>query len=132
MAHKKIADLIDMELAGLQSPAVPKPSTQSAPVPQTPKIPESVSLESTDSDTAETPRYLQLERKEVRLRTDQMDSLTKLSRKLNRNRKGKGERITENTLIRVAIDLLLQDSDRVAGLTEDELLESLGLPPADV
>lgn len=54
-------------------------------------------------------RYDQLERKETRLRPDQYNSLSELSRGLNRQRHGRGERITENTLIRVAIDLLLSE-----------------------
>lgn len=53
-------------------------------------------------------------RKECRLRPDQLDALTALARKLNRERKGKGKRITENTLIRWAVDLLLEQyRDRV-------------------
>jgi len=72
-------------------------------------------------------RYDQLERKETRLRTDQFSRLTELSRGLNRQRQGRGERITENTLIRVAIDLLLARSVDLAGATEAELRNSLGL-----
>jgi len=53
-----------------------------------------------------------------------------LTRNLNRARRGRGERITDNTLIRVAIDVLLQDADRLAGATEAELLSSVttGVP----
>lgn len=72
-------------------------------------------------------RYDELERKEARLRTDQFSRLTELSRSLNRQRQGRGERITENTLIRVAIDLLLARSADLAGATEAELRNSLGL-----
>jgi hypothetical protein len=54
------------------------------------------------------PPYLTYVRKECRLRPDQLDALTALARRLNRERKGKGERITENTLIRWAVDLLLE------------------------
>jgi len=46
-------------------------------------------------------------RKECRLRPDQLDALTALARRLNRERRGRGERITENTLIRLAVDALL-------------------------
>ncbi|PPT05211.1 hypothetical protein CKA32_000424 [Geitlerinema sp. FC II] len=63
-------------------------------------------------------------RKEARLREDQIDSLTGLARQLNRQKRG-GERITENTLIRLAVDLLLEQSDRLQGNTESELRESL-------
>ena len=54
------------------------------------------------------PPYLTYVRKECRLRPDQLDALTALARKLNRERKGKGERITENTLIRWAVDAFLR------------------------
>jgi hypothetical protein len=54
------------------------------------------------------PPYLTYVRKECRLRPDQLDALTALARRLNRERKGKGERITENTLIRWAVDMLLE------------------------
>lgn len=74
-----------------------------------------------------TPRYLQMERKELRIRLDQADELARLTRRLNRARAKAGERITDNTLIRVAIDLLLQHSDRLTGRTEDELRGSLTL-----
>jgi hypothetical protein len=73
-----------------------------------------------------------LERKEVWLRLAQLDGLTILIRRLNWARKSKGERLTENTLIRVAIDLLLENADQVQGITEYELLASLGLPPRDL
>jgi hypothetical protein len=128
MARKKIQDLLGEELTDIQTPVEPK-SVDPKPQQQTLEIPNLQTSSSPDSEIPELPKYLQLERKEVRVRIDQMDALTKLSRKLNRNRKGQGERITENTLIRVAIDLLLENSDRVHGLTEDELLESLGLFP---
>lgn len=71
--------------------------------------------------------YDQLERKETRLRPDQYNRLSGISRTLNRARDGKGERITENTLIRVAIDLLLQRETELAGATETELRQSVGL-----
>jgi hypothetical protein len=78
------------------------------------------------SEQLELPKYLTLIRKETRLREDQLEKLTVLTRKLNRQRRG-GERITENTLIRVAIDLLLLQSEELKGSTESELREALGL-----
>lgn len=72
------------------------------------------------------PKYLQLIRKETRLREDQLEELTVLARKLNRQKRG-GERITENTLIRVAIDLLLTQTEELSGSTEAELRKALGL-----
>lgn len=95
------------------------------------KVTNKQSLVQPESEDVGVPKYLQLERKEVRLRLDQLDALTTLTRRLNRARKGKGERLTENTLIRVAIDLLLENTQKLQGITEDELMESLGLPPSD-
>lgn len=40
---------------------------------------------------------------------------------------GDGERITENTLIRIAIDLLLTHPDDLEGVTEAQFRESVGL-----
>ena len=73
------------------------------------------------------PRYLQLERKEARIRLDQADALAHMTRRLNRARSGGGERITDNTLIRVAVDSLLAQSGRLVGTTEEELRQSLSL-----
>jgi len=96
---------------------------------QSPRVSNVQSLEQSDSETLEVPKYLRLERKEVRLRIEQLDALTSLTRQLNRARRGKGERLTENTLIRVAINLLLENADQLQGITEDELIASLGLSP---
>ena len=98
---------------------------------QSPRVTNIQILEQPDSETSELPKYLRLERKEVRLRIDQLDALTSLIRQLNRARRGKGERLTENTLIRVAINLLLENADQLQGITEDELLASLGLPSSN-
>lgn len=82
------------------------------------------------STVAEGPRYLQLTRKEVRFRDDHLEALDKLARRLQRARRGHpGERITENTLVRVAVAALLQRAEDLTGRTEAELLESLLAPP---
>lgn len=75
--------------------------------------------------TPEQPMYERLERKDLRLRDDQFAELTALARQLMRARTVKVERITENTLIRVAIDLLLAHSQRLRGNTETELRKSV-------
>lgn len=85
---------------------------------RTPEVTESVSPEG-------GPLYLRLTRKEVRFRDDQLEALDRLARRLVRTRKGGGERITENTLVRVAVDLLLERAETLAGGTEAELLRSL-------
>jgi hypothetical protein len=51
-----------------------------------------------DSDIEPQPKYLSLVRKETRLKDLQIEQLTAISRKLNRQRRGRGERLTENTL----------------------------------
>ena len=91
------------------------------------QVTESQSNKTTDLQTEEVPKYLTFVRKEARLRSEQLDSLTSLTRSLNRKRQSNGERITENTLIRVAIDLLLNQSEELKGTTEQEIKKSVGL-----
>ena len=79
----------------------------------------------TEVTESQIPKWQRLERKELRLRADQLDELARLRRALNRQRGGEGERITENTLIRVAVDMLLGRAGRLRGTTEDELRKSL-------
>ena len=79
----------------------------------------------TEVAESQTPKWQRLERKELRLRADQLDELARLRRALNRQRGGEGERITENTLIRVAVDVLLARAGKLQGSTEDELRKSV-------
>jgi hypothetical protein len=90
---------------------------------QTTELPDSVEEE--PSETAAIPKYLRLTRKDARLRDEQLEALSTLRRRLNRQRRGRGERITDNTLIRVAVDLLLLKREALRGESEEELLESL-------
>lgn len=85
------------------------------------------STEETELQSLEVAKYLKLERKEARLRQNQIDALTDLTRSLNRKRAKKGERLTDNTLIRVAVDLLLSKASQLQGDTEEELRKSVGL-----
>lgn len=75
--------------------------------------------------------YSDFERKETRLRADQQDALTEHARRLNRAKGVGGARITDNTLIRVAVDLLLSKTDKLAGRDETELGRSVGLKVAE-
>ena len=95
--------------------------------------PESQTQVVTDSGSqdGELPRYLQLIRKEARLRDDQVEALAALRRRVLRQRRDRTEPITDNTLLRVAVDLLLTRQADLAGDTEDDLRASLGLPRAD-
>jgi hypothetical protein len=62
--------------------------------------------------------------KQAMIRGDQQTSLDELARELHDARSVKGERITANTLIRVAIDGLLEHGGRLRGDTEEQLLAS--------
>ncbi len=67
------------------------------------------------------PRYLTLTPKTVRFRHDQREALTHHARRLARAKRGT-ERITDDTLIRVAVDGLLALADRLDGESEAELI----------
>ncbi|WP_098010512.1 hypothetical protein [Streptomyces sp. sk226] len=81
--------------------------------------------DSTPTADGAVPRYLTLVRLEARLREDQVEALGALRRRVAANRTVKRERITDNTLIRVAVDYLLAHGDELAGDTEDGLRASL-------
>lgn len=71
------------------------------------------------------PKYRTMERKDFRLRPDQIEDLDALTRRVKRARRRKPEPITDNTLLRVALDLLLANGHLLAGDTEDELRASV-------
>lgn len=96
-----------------------------------PQPPAAARVQTAESPSS-LPRYLQLVRKESRLRQDQAEELSREVRRLNQARRGvdggtQGERITDNTLIRVAVDLLLSRVGQLSGHTEEELRNSLSL-----
>jgi hypothetical protein len=62
--------------------------------------------------------------KQLMIRSDQQTQLDQLARDLHDARSTKGERITANTLIRVAIDGLLEHGGRLHGDNEEQLLAS--------
>jgi hypothetical protein len=108
------------------APAPPKASARTRRRPPAPRAARPVREADTAGVTeSQAPKWKGLERKELRLRADQLDELARLRRTLNRQRAGDGERITENTLIRVAVDMLLGRADRLRGTTEDELRKSV-------
>ena len=104
--------------------------TPETPNSKTAEVTKSESLEVPKSQTAGGPKYLSFARKDTRLHEAQLDELAALTRKLNRRRKG-GERITDNTLIRIAVDLLLKHADELQGNTEDKLRKSVSLEVRD-
>jgi outer membrane protein OmpA-like peptidoglycan-associated protein len=73
------------------------------------------------------PPYLTFERKETRLRPEQVTSLNVKARELNKTKDPDADRITDNTLIRVAVDLLLSRASDLAGGDEALLRKSVGL-----
>ena len=79
----------------------------------------------TGRDNGELPTYLRLVRKETRLREDQQNQLTLEARRLNRAKAAGTPRITDNTLIRIAVDLLLERVARADGDDESSILRSL-------
>lgn len=62
--------------------------------------------------------------KQALIRPDQQTGLDHLARRLHDDRSVKGERITANTLLRVAIDGLVEHGDRLYGDNEVQLLAS--------
>lgn len=82
--------------------------------------------ETTELPNSKSPKYLRLARRDLRLREDQIDDLAALRRRITgqRRRGERAERITDNTLVRVAIDLLLAHGAHLDGTTEDQLRDS--------
>ncbi|MEW2265979.1 hypothetical protein ACGF5T_33700 [Streptomyces sp. NPDC047853] len=79
-----------------------------------------------ESHRSSDPKWATLERKEARLRSDQLTDLADLRRYVSARRRDRSEIITDNTLIRVAVDLLLQGhAHRLHGDTEEALLASV-------
>lgn len=121
------------------APAQPKnaPAAATKPRASTAKTKASAAPQTTTPATKtpdvadDGPRYLTLVRKESRISQTQADQLSSLARSINMSRRGIGERITDNTLIRVAIGLLLERQEELSGTTEVELFQSLGLTPED-
>ena len=140
MPRQSVADLLgEVDQALPAAPPVVPPMLAPAeaapaaavekPEPRRP-APRRVARGPRDAGTAgvtesQIPKWQRLERKELRLRADQLDELARIRRTLNRQRGGEGERITENTLIRVAVDMLLGRAGKLRGTTEEELRKSV-------
>ena len=141
MPRQSVADLLgEVDQAPAVLPPRPAPAEAAPaaavekPEPRRPEprrpAPRRVARGPRDAGTAgvtesQIPKWQRLERKELRLRADQLDELARIRRTLNRQRGGEGERITENTLIRVAVDMLLGRAGKLRGTTEDELRKSV-------
>ncbi|WP_181140715.1 hypothetical protein [Streptomyces sp. Ru62] len=89
-------------------------------------MPDSPTPEVPEFGSSGDPKWVTLERKEARLRADQLSDLADLRRHVNARRRDRSEIITDNTLIRVAVDLLLRGyAHRLRGDTEEDLLHSV-------
>ncbi|MHA7306598.1 hypothetical protein ACX80E_15380 [Arthrobacter sp. TMN-49] len=119
---KGLADMLPALSAPVEAPSMPAPEKPAAP-----KQPEVSPTKPSKPAAPTTPAYLALQRKETRLREEQIDALTAAARELNRAKPAGGERITENTLIRVAVDLLLSNTTALTGSNEGEIRNSVGL-----
>lgn len=124
----RMTDLGDL-LGKTQSQTPPAPSGKLAPakMPRTPAAQNPARKRLTESRPVGVPRYLTLVRKELRITEEQADQISRTSRSLNMARQGEGERITDNTLVRLGISLLIDRLEELHGTTEAELHQSLGL-----
>jgi hypothetical protein len=114
MARANLAGII-----GKQVETVPVPDIRA---PMKPPAPPASSTPDPD-----VPKWLTFEPKPTRQRRDQLDWIEAKRKELNALRGRAGERLTDNTLIRVAIDLLIVNGERLQGTTEAELRASLGI-----
>jgi outer membrane protein OmpA-like peptidoglycan-associated protein len=117
------ADEVIPEAQTEVSPDSSRSADRARPTPQAAtSAPPTTALE-TQADA----HFTSFQRKETRLRADQQNALTEHARRLNRAKGTGGQRITDNTLIRVAVDLLLSRTDKLTGRDESELRRSLGM-----
>lgn len=111
----------------IAQPEEPAANTQEKPAPVTEQVKVSVK----DEKPEKTARYHeQFQRKEARLRDDQIDWLEKQKRRLQKTNGYAGEFVTANTVLRLAIDHFKESGAwrKIEGSTEEEMRRSLGLP----
>ena len=105
MKRKRLAELVREETETLQESSLPSSEKRLLPSSEPPLTPHE---EKEHKKGQRLPRYLTYIRKECRLRLDQIESLSSLARKIKQSYK-LPHRLTENDLIRVAVDLFLND-----------------------
>jgi hypothetical protein len=126
MARANLSDLLDLHHDSIDRPTTPTAYSAATGQDDHDNLGESSPRRNQGRRPRPTgPAYLEFERKETRLRPDQLSDLTEHARRLNRMKGTGGQRITENTLIRIAVDLLLADIDRADGSTEERIRRSL-------
>ena len=115
-----------VEPLAVGSPLAPSPPPAAAvPQPAPPAVPDPGPREP-GPGTEASPNYLRFVRHDLRARAEQLEAVAALRRRItaDRARAERSERITDNTLIRVVIDLLLAHADFLAGATEEQIRES--------
>ena len=127
MARQDLSAMLSTPRQGESSPTPPVAATESAESAEPSRSARVEEAPASRQAPAGEAGYRSFARKETRVRDDQYTALTAHARRLTRTRPAGTERITENTLIRVAIDLLLRESDRIAGASEAEIRKSVGL-----
>lgn len=133
MARADLSAMLSRLEESPNSPTTPSPQatpvrTRKSPAPETDSKAsqgKKATKAAPQAPVVQSAGYLSFDRKETRLRPDQYAVLTEHARRLNRTKGTGGERITENTLIRVAIDLLLAHADQLQGINETELRNSV-------
>ena len=126
------ASPVDVALESVaEGPTASAPAPKAVPVRQRAERHQQPAVASQPAPEAENeaapakkPSWEEMGRKEVRVYSDQVLALTTLRMRINKGKKG-SERITDNTLIRVAIDLLLLNQDSLSGTNESELRMSV-------
>lgn len=126
MASRKVSlttlandpDVTAAAAAPIEEPAQPAVDLRTS---GTSEVPKSVPAPPVRAAAPPRAHYSDYIRKETRLRADQLDDLATIARRLNRARPSDQPRLTENSLIRVAVDLLLAQREHLVGRTEDEL-----------
>lgn len=129
------ANLNTLLSVATEQPAAPAPeaSPSEAPAAEAPKAAKKAPVPApARKAVSRAPKAVQTgthwteyERLEARLRDEQVEQLDTLVRRLNKRRGGVGERITKNSLLRIATDLLLERQDSLNGKTEEEIRASL-------
>ncbi|MGP9683865.1 hypothetical protein [Brachybacterium sp. AOP3-A1-3] len=98
--------------------------------------PQTTSVPATAPSTAPspTPAYEELVRKEARLRSEQIEEIARLRRRLNSARNAaekplpseqRSPSLQDHVITRAAITYLLENADAIDGWTEEGILESL-------
>jgi hypothetical protein len=131
-ARKSLGDLVDAPPDTAPRPAA-APATAPAQPPAAAPPRRAAALrpaaEPVTLAVPQLPKYLTLQRVEARLTEDQADELSILARRLDRlrQRAKAPERITSNTLLRIAAQWLVVHGSELAGVTEAELAASVGV-----